>query len=141
MLLELPHALRAHAQRYGHLVDGVRALVGNVERAIAIGLDVVLPVAAVREVVPALAVGAGPLREPFDAFLYGWIAGEPRDLLRRRVRMRGPSEGFGAGPHDATPSGPSGEVASAIALGLPDQQVLEPVEVARVHGVEAATDC
>jgi hypothetical protein len=81
----------------------------------------------------------GPSGLRFDALLDGRIAGEPRDLLRRRICMLGPSQGFGAGPHDATPN-LTGEAASATAPRLLDEQVLEPVEVAVVHGVEATAD-
>jgi hypothetical protein len=82
MLLELPHALGTHPERDRDLVDGVLAFVGDVERAVAIGLDLVLPVATVREVVAALAVGAGPLGVPFDAVLDGRISRQAYDLLR-----------------------------------------------------------
>src|SRR4051812_9339502 len=58
LFLDLPHALAADAQHGGYFVQRVRALVGNVERAVASRPEVVLPVAAVREVVATLRVNA-----------------------------------------------------------------------------------
>jgi len=74
LLLELPHPLGTDSKRIGHFIEGVRALVGDVERAIAIGRCLVLPVAAVREVVATLAMGTGALVLGLDAFLDARIA-------------------------------------------------------------------
>ncbi len=122
--------LDAHAERGGSFVLRMRALVGEVQRAVAVGLELVLPVAAVREVVAALAVTARPFGLLLDAVVDGWVARQAADLLGRRVRVRGPGESFGARAHRATPGGTGqGRRGLATAPRFLHQQVFEPVEV------------
>jgi len=78
------HSLTAHAENLGDLVERARSLVGHIQRAVAPGLQVVLPIAAVGQVVAALGARAGGSRRPaIDALGHPRIP--PRlDAFRRR---------------------------------------------------------
>jgi hypothetical protein len=74
VLLELPDPFGAHPEGRSHLVLRVRAFIRQVERTVSIWLNLVLPVAAVRQVVATLVMGAWALRLLFDALLDGGVA-------------------------------------------------------------------